>query len=85
MSFASKIATASLLATAVTAAVGLVSTGAYAADNEKCFGISKAGENDCQTAKSSCAGTSTIDNQKDAWKYVPKGTCAQAGGMLEPG
>jgi uncharacterized membrane protein len=85
MSFASKIATASLLATAVTAAVGLVSTGAYAADNEKCFGIAKAGQNDCQTAKSSCAGTSTIDNQKDAWKYVPKGTCAQAGGTLEPG
>ena len=44
-------------------------------EHEKCFGISKAGKNDCQTANSSCAGTSKRDKQGDAWIYVPKGTC----------
>ena len=42
---------------------------------EKCFGIAKAGKNDCQTTNSSCAGTSKRDGQKDAWIYVPAGTC----------
>ena len=50
---------------------------------EKCYGIAKKGKNDCQTAKSSCAGTSTRDNQGDAWIYVPKGTCEKiVGGSL---
>lgn len=44
---------------------------------EKCFGVAKAGKNDCQTANSSCAGTSKRDAQKDAWLYVPAGTCAR--------
>jgi uncharacterized membrane protein len=44
-------------------------------EHEKCFGIAKAGKNDCQTANSSCAGTSRRDKQGDAWIYVPKGTC----------
>ena len=42
---------------------------------EKCYGVAKAGKNDCQTANSSCAGTSRRDAQKDAWVYVPAGTC----------
>ena len=45
------------------------------AGQEKCFGIAKAGKNDCQTAASACAGTSNKDHQADAWIYVPKGTC----------
>ena len=44
-------------------------------EHEKCFGIAKAGKNDCQTANSSCAGTSKRDKQGDAWIYVPRGTC----------
>ncbi len=44
-------------------------------EHEKCFGIAKAGKNDCQTSNSSCAGTSRRDKQGDAWIYVPKGTC----------
>jgi uncharacterized membrane protein len=43
--------------------------------SEKCFGIAKAGKNDCQTANSSCAGTSKRDNQGDAWIYMPAGSC----------
>jgi uncharacterized membrane protein len=42
---------------------------------EKCYGIAKAGKNDCETKNSSCAGTSRRDNQSDAWIYTPKGTC----------
>lgn len=42
---------------------------------EKCYGIVKAGKNDCQTNVSACAGTATKDSQKDAWLYLPKGTC----------
>jgi uncharacterized membrane protein len=44
---------------------------------EKCYGIAKKGNNDCQTSASACAGTSTKDAQADAWIYVPKGTCAR--------
>ena len=43
--------------------------------SEKCFGVAKAGKNDCQTANSSCAGTSKRDNQGDAWIYMPAGSC----------
>lgn len=53
---------------------------------EKCYGIAKAGKNDCQTSSSSCAGTSKVDGQEDAWIFVPKGTCEKVvGGSLKPG
>lgn len=44
-------------------------------DAEKCYGISKAGKNDCQTSAGACAGTQKKDAQADAWVYLPKGTC----------
>lgn len=57
-------------------AAGAASTAAAATPEvEKCFGIVKAGKNDCQTKTSACAGTSKQDGQKDAWIYVPKGSC----------
>ena len=47
------------------------------ADMEKCYGISKAGGNDCASEGSnSCAGTSKADYHGSAWKLVKKGTCA---------
>ena len=53
---------------------------------EKCYGVAKAGKNSCFTASNSCAGTSKEDGQKDAWIYLPAGTCTQiVGGNLEPG
>ncbi|MBO9558749.1 MAG: DUF2282 domain-containing protein [Caulobacter sp.] len=43
---------------------------------EKCYGVAKAGQNDCKAgAGTSCAGTSKVDYQADAWKKVAKGTC----------
>lgn len=68
-------------------ALGLSSTAglAFAAkgDTEKCAGIVKAGQNDCGTSKSACAGTSRADRDAEAWITVPKGTCAKiAGGTV---
>ncbi len=54
------------------------------ADKEKCFGISKAGQNDCAsvTGTHSCAGQAKKDMDASEWKYVAKGTCAKAGGKM---
>ena len=52
---------------------------------QKCYGVAKAGKNDCQTANSSCAGTSKRDSQGDAWIYMPAGACERlVGGSLQP-
>jgi uncharacterized membrane protein len=53
-------------------------------DKEKCYGIAKAGQNDCGTAGHTCAGKAKKDNAPDEWKYVPKGTCEKAGGKTRP-
>jgi uncharacterized membrane protein len=43
---------------------------------EKCYGVSMAGKNDCAAGPgTTCAGTSKVDYQGNAWKNVPKGTC----------
>lgn len=56
---------------------------AYAAEKEKCYGVAKAGKNDCATKHSSCAGTSTMDHQGDAFIALPTGLCEKlAGGSL---
>jgi uncharacterized membrane protein len=52
---------------------------------EKCYGVVKAGKNDCQTATGSCAGSAKRDAQSDAWVYVPAGTCDKiVGASPEP-
>jgi uncharacterized membrane protein len=51
---------------------------------KKCYGITKAGQNDCGTATHGCAGQATADKDPGDWKYVPKGTCEKAGGKLNP-
>jgi uncharacterized membrane protein len=53
-------------------------------EKEKCYGVAKAGANDCSTATHTCAGQSKKSNAPDEWKYVPKGTCEQAGGKKQP-
>jgi len=54
-----------------------------AAEKEKCFGIALAGKNDCAAGPgTSCAGTSTVDYQGNAWSFVDAGTCEQQGGSL---
>ena len=52
---------------------------------EKCYGIVKAGMNDCSTATASCAGSATKDKQKDAFILLAKGTCEKiVGASLKP-
>jgi len=51
---------------------------------ERCYGISKAGNNDCATATHACAGQSKVDNDPASWKNVPEGTCLKIGGKLKP-
>ncbi|NKD76218.1 DUF2282 domain-containing protein [Haematospirillum sp. H1815] len=78
--------TMTVSAAAFVMAVGAVSPAVFAqAEMEKCYGIAAAGKNDCATATSSCAGTSKVDRQGDAFIAVPKGTCTKiSGGSLEP-
>ena len=53
-------------------------------DKEKCYGVAKAGQNDCGTAQHACAGRSTRDDAGDEWISLPAGTCARiAGGRLK--
>jgi uncharacterized membrane protein len=77
-----QVAVASLLAVGVaTAATG--HDPAPAAGQEKCFGVAKAGQNDCGTAKHACAGMSKADRDPADWKMVAKGTCEKMGGKLD--
>lgn len=55
------------------------------ADQEACYGVAKAGQNDCGTATHGCAGAAAVDKDPNEWKFVAKGTCAKLGGSLEPG
>jgi uncharacterized membrane protein len=67
-------------------ALGLIAQVSAADDKmgkEKCFGVVKAGQNDCANASGthSCAGQSKVDMSADDWKYVAKGTCKDMKGM----
>jgi uncharacterized membrane protein len=76
------------IAGAVTAAIAGASviTPAQAADMEKCYGVALKGQNDCAAGEgTTCAGTSTVDYQGNAWKLVPKGTCTTTETPLGPG
>jgi len=44
---------------------------------EKCYGVAKAGQNDCGTAKHDCASLAKVDYDPEEWKMVAKGTCAK--------
>ena len=61
----------------------LVAAPAMAQEKEKCYGIAKAGQNDCANLSGthSCAGQSKVSDAPDEWKYVAKGTCASMKGM----
>ena len=75
------IALASAMTGLIAPAGSLASTTAVADEmgkkmaKEKCYGVSKAGKNDCATKTTSCAGSAKEDAQKDAFVVVPKGLC----------
>lgn len=71
------------LGTAMTIAAAPVA--AQSADKEKCYGVALKGKNDCKAgAGTSCAGTSKIDHQGNAWSMVPKGTCEKTASKTSP-
>jgi len=76
-----------LLASAMAMAISMAAAekAGAAEDKEKCYGIAKAGKNDCVTAGGSCAGSAKKDNQADAYLILPKGTCEKiVGASLSP-
>ncbi len=72
-----------LLAAALAALVAVPSAAVAAGDKEKCYGIAKAGKNDCASLNGShsCAGQAKSDKGANDWTQVAKGTCKQSGGM----
>lgn len=79
---AATLAAAALLAASPATAAG-EGAGAGAGAKEKCYGVALKGKNDCAAGPgTSCAGTSTVDYQGNAWKLVPAGSCVKQGGSL---
>jgi uncharacterized membrane protein len=76
-----RLVISSALASAL--ALGLAAAPAAAQEKEKCYGIAKAGQNDCANLSGthSCAGQAKVDNDAGEWKYVAKGTCKNMKGM----
>jgi len=62
--------------------LGLTASANAAQDGakEKCYGVAKAGQNNCAANGHSCQALAKIDNDPAEWKYVPKGECEAAGG-----
>ena len=82
-----RYASAAALALALGAALTIAATPAAAqmADKDKCFGVALKGKNDCAAgAGTTCAGTSKVDYQGNAWSLVPKGTCEKTASKTSP-
>ena len=76
---------ATAFAAAVSATAMVSATTASAQEAVKCYGVSMAGKNDCAAGPgTTCAGTSTIDYQGNAWTLVPKGTCEETASPTSP-
>ncbi|WP_374352191.1 DUF2282 domain-containing protein [Chitinimonas sp.] len=75
-----------MIAGAIAALIAAGPAAMAAGDKEKCYGIAKAGKNDCAAADGShsCAGQAKADNGPAEWKYVAKGTCEKEGGKTSP-
>lgn len=74
-----------VIAAALGAALSQSAAAADSGEKEKCFGVALKGKNDCAAgAGTSCAGTSRVDFQGDAWRYVPKGTCEKTPSPTSP-
>ena len=62
------------------------SPASFSLERERCYGIVRAGRNDCGTAKHACAGQAVRDRDREEWLMLPAGTCLRiAGGRLKAG
>ena len=76
---------AAALALALGAAFTALPAAAQSSDKEKCYGIALKGKNDCAAGPgTTCAGTSKIDYQGNAWSFVAKGTCEKTASKSSP-
>jgi uncharacterized membrane protein len=76
------------IAAALSSALGMVAvtSSAQGASKEKCYGVSLKGQNDCAAGPgTTCAATSRVDYQGNAWKLVNKGTCVTTQTPFGPG
>jgi len=81
----SRYVSAATLVLALGAAMSIASAPAAAAANEKCFGVALKAKNDCAAGPgTTCAGTSKVDFQGNAWKMVPAGTCLKTASATSP-
>jgi len=79
------VALALALGTALSAASAPVAAQDKMADKDKCFGVALAGKNDSKAgAGTTCAATSKIDYQGNAWSLVPKGSCEKSASPISP-
>ena len=73
------------LALALGAACTVLPAAAQSADKDKCYGVALKGKNDCKAgAGTTCAGTSKVDYQGNAWTLVPKGSCEKTASKTSP-
>jgi uncharacterized membrane protein len=75
-------ALASACAANAAVAAGAQEQAAPKVEQEKCYGVAKAGQNDCGTATHGCSGQAKVDNDAKEWKFVAKGTCEKVGGKI---
>jgi uncharacterized membrane protein len=84
MNILNKILSIATLTAMVTSVAIMPAVAAEDTGKEKCYGVAKAGKNDCASGKVSCAGSSKIDSDGEAFIAVPKGLCERlVGGSLE--
>jgi uncharacterized membrane protein len=84
MANSNKIITSTIAAFMALVASSNTNAATPAPEMEQCYGIVKAGMNDCATANQACAGSATKDNQPDAFIFLPKGICTRiVGGTLK--
>jgi uncharacterized membrane protein len=85
MSTITKTLSTAALAGAFATAFATLAAPANAQEQQKCYGVSLAGQNDCAAGAHSCAGTSTVDYDGQSFKLVPAGTCTTMETPLGPG
>lgn len=79
-----RVIAAATLAAAISFAANAAQADTHEAKTEKCYGVVKAGKNDCHTAAHSCAGSGKVDSDKAEWIKLPEGLCDKlAGGTKE--
>ena len=75
---------AATLAAVISFAANAALADTHEGKTENCYGVVKAGKNDCKTGAHSCAGASKMDNDKTEWVKVPAGLCDKlTGGTTE--